>query len=464
MSRTKNILSLLFILITCSIFSQRSNTWHFGSNAGLNFNINPPAPITNGQVNGPDNTTTISDIQGNLLFYTEGQNVWNKNHTVMPNGSGLIGHNSAGQCAVIIPIPCDPNKYIIFHVTEYSSPGYLSYTIVDMTLNGGLGDVVATKKNVSLGSGWTEKLCAYYNPNGNFYWLFSHKWQSDQYVGFKIDATSIATQSVVSNIGSIHSCGSYGGVHDAMGQLTISPNGKKIVNALTCQDKYEVFDLNINTGIISNLIIIPGNGGNAWGTAFSPDSKKLYVDGLFSPSVYQYDLSIFSQTAVANSQAILYTASGGGYNFGYMELGPDSLVYIAKPSSSSLTVIQNPNVGGAGCNFSLAGPSLGIKSSTHGLSRIAYNIPKAGCTDLNEFSNTYDLIKLYPNPFKDVLEIEIASIAKNSVLEITNTLGELIYKTLLTANKLDLSFLDSGIYFFRLQSDNKTNTLKLIKN
>ncbi|MCW3076425.1 MAG: hypothetical protein JWO32_1034 [Bacteroidetes bacterium] len=464
MLSTKNILSLLFISLTSLIFSQKTNTWYFGSNAGLNFNTNPTSPLTNGQVSGPDNTTTISDSQGNLLFYTEGQNVLNKNHLVMPNGSGLIGHNSAGQCAIIIPIPCDPNKYVIFHVTEYSSPGYLNYTVVDVSLDGGLGDVVSTKKNISLGSGWTEKLCAYYNPNGNFYWLFSHKWQSDQFVGFKIDASSIATQSVVSSIGSIHNCGSYGAVHDAMGQLTISPNGKKIVNALTCQDKYELFDLNINTGIVSNLITIPGSAGNAWGSAFSPDSKKLYVDNLLNAGVYQYDLSVFTQMAVPNSQVILYTAPGGGYNFGYMELGPDSLVYIAKPGSSSLTVINNPNVIGAGSNFSLSGPSLGNKSSTHGLSRAAYNIPKSECTGFNNFSNNKNSVKLYPNPFKNFLEIEINSKTENCELEIMNTLGEIMYASPIVQNKIDLSFLSSGIYFIHLKTENRMSILKLIKD
>ncbi|MBI2721591.1 MAG: T9SS type A sorting domain-containing protein [Bacteroidetes bacterium] len=371
----KKYFTLLIILVSFIGICQKANNWHFGNSAGLNFNTATPSALLNGQTIAPDNTSSISDAAGNLLFYTNGVTVWNKNNVSMPNGNGLIGHSSAGQCAVIVPIPCSPTKYVIFHVTEYSAPGNLNYTVVDMSLNNGLGDVVTTQKNISLGTGWTEKLCAYYNPLGNFYWVFSHKWNSDQFVGFKVDTASIATQSVVSSIGSVLSCGSYGGVHDAMGQLTISPNGNKIVNALTCQDKFEVFDLNINTGVLSNSLVVSGTGGNAWGAAFSPDSKKLYVDALFGQSVLQYDLSSNNQSSVNASQNILYTASSGGYNFGYMELGPDSLVYIAKPSSYSLTVINNPNTLGSGSNFSLAEPSLGTNTSSHGLSRIAYNIP-----------------------------------------------------------------------------------------
>lgn len=368
---------ILSIICSLTLSSQQDNNWYFGNTAGLNFNNTPPTALTNGLTANVDNSSTISDLTGALLFYTDGMKVWDINHAVMPNGNGLIGHFSGGQCALIVPIPCDPNKYVIFHVTEFSSPGNLNYTVVDMTLNGGLGDVVASQKNISLGTGWTEKLCAYYNPNGNYYWVFSHKWQTDQFVAFKVDATTIATQSVTSSIGSIHNCGTFGGAHDAMGQLTISPDGTKLVNALTCQDKFELFDLDINTGMLSNFIAIPGNGGNAWGTAFSPNSQKLYTNSIFGQSVFQYDLVTYNQAAIIASKNALYTAPSTGYNFGYMELGPDNKLYIAKPNATNITVINNPNNLGPLSNFSLLGPSLFPKTSYHGLSRIAYNIPNS---------------------------------------------------------------------------------------
>lgn len=369
---------LLPIFFTLSFFivkSQRANNWYFGANAGLNFSTTPASTLSSGAANNPDNTSTISDVNGNLLFYTNGVNVWNSQHSVMPNGSGLTGHTSAGQCALIVPIPCDPNKYVIFHVTEFSNPGYLHYSVVDMALNGGLGDVVASQKNVSLGTGWTEKLCAYYDVSANRYWLVSHKWNSNQFVAFEVNSTSIATNSVVSSIGSVLNCGSYGAAHDAMGQLTISPDGTKIINALTCADKYELFDFNSSTGVVSNSISITGTGGNAWGTAFSPDSKKVYTNTIFGLSVLQYDINTYSQSAILATQYSVVTVSTSGYNFGYMELGPDNKLYIAKPSTNSISVVNNPNGAGSACNFSIAGQSLGNKSSNHGLSRIAYNIP-----------------------------------------------------------------------------------------
>jgi hypothetical protein len=384
----KKVYFIIVFLIVILSKAQRYNNWHFGYGAGLNFSTTVPTALSNGLANHPDCASSISDLNGNLLFYTDGVSVWNKNHIVMPNGSGLIGHYSAGQCAVIVPVPCNANKYVIFHVTEFSSPGYLHYSVVDMNLASGLGDLVSTQKNVSLGTGWTEKICAYYNAAGNNYWVLVHQWGNNNFVAFNVNATSIATQSVVSSIGTSHTCGSYGGAHDAMGQLTISPDGAKVINALTCQDKFELFDFNSNTGVLSNSISLTGNGGSAWGTAFSPDSKKIFTNSIFGQSIYQYDINTFNLSSIVSSQVNLYTSGIGGYNFGYMELGPDNKVYIAKPNAGYISVINNPNTLGSGSNFQLVGPGLGSNTSSWGLPRIAYKIPVSGGANVLISSNS----------------------------------------------------------------------------
>lgn len=376
------IVLCLFTLLTLVSKSQRANNWIFGVNAGLSFNTSTPNALSGGQTTGPDNTSAISDTNGNLLFYTDGVTVWNKFNSSMPNGTGLIGHVSAGQCALIVPMPCSADKYIIFHVTEFSNPGYLKYTVVDMSLNNGLGDVVSAQKNVSLGSGWTEKLCAYYEPVGNKYWVLTHKWNTDQFVAFEVNSSSIATNSVISSVGSVHNCGTYGSVHDAMGQLTISPDGTKVLNALTCQDKFELFNFNSATGQVSGLISIAGTGGSAWATAFSPDSKKIYMDAIFGTSILQYDISNYNQASILSTAFTVTNVASSGYNFGYMELGPDGKIYVAKPGASAMSVIGSPNIWGSGCNFAITGPSLGSSVSSHGTSRIAYNIPVNNVTSV----------------------------------------------------------------------------------
>lgn len=366
--------SLFFLSRIFYVGAQANATWYFGNNAGITFTTNPPSLLSNGMVINPDNVSTVSDATGNLLFYSDGSTVWNKNHQIMSNGSGLMGNFTSGQCALIVPIPCSASRYLVFSPTEFASPGYLHYSMVDLSLSNGLGMVDQTTKNTSLGSGWTEKLCAYYYAPGNYYWVLAHKWNSADFVAFKITASGISTQSVVSTVGAVHFCGQYSAAHDAMGQLTISPDGKKVANAVTCQDFFEVLDFNPATGVVSNPIVIAGQASNAWGTAFSPDSKKLYTNSIFGSNIYQYDLSIFSANAIQASGLPIGSSNAAGYSFGYMELAVDNRIYIARPNSSFLAAILLPNSSGISCTFNLNALSLGTQSSSWGLSRCAYNI------------------------------------------------------------------------------------------
>ena len=69
----------------------RTNHWYFGGQAGINFTSGTAVADTNGQLSAYAGISSISDTLGNLLMYTEGQNIWNKNHQIMPNGTGLFG-------------------------------------------------------------------------------------------------------------------------------------------------------------------------------------------------------------------------------------------------------------------------------------------------------------------------------------------------------------------------------------
>lgn len=45
----------------------------------------------------------VADKDGNLLFYTNGRFLYNRNHVIMKGGRGLHGNPSSSQSAVVIP-------------------------------------------------------------------------------------------------------------------------------------------------------------------------------------------------------------------------------------------------------------------------------------------------------------------------------------------------------------------------
>lgn len=115
-------LSSFFILIN-SYAQKEANNWFFGGNAGLSFETGSPVPIAGGQLNTEEGCTSISTSDGDLLFYSNGVYVYNKNNQQMPNGYGLHGDQSSTQSGIIVPKPGDPNIYYIFTVEDQNGDG-----------------------------------------------------------------------------------------------------------------------------------------------------------------------------------------------------------------------------------------------------------------------------------------------------------------------------------------------------
>ncbi len=88
----KNIFFILILLNFESFAQKEGNIWYFGAQAGIDFNSGSPIALTNcsPSFTAFEGVGTLSDTAGNLLFYTDGNNVFNANHVLMPNGDGLL--------------------------------------------------------------------------------------------------------------------------------------------------------------------------------------------------------------------------------------------------------------------------------------------------------------------------------------------------------------------------------------
>ncbi|MES2747560.1 MAG: T9SS type A sorting domain-containing protein [Bacteroidota bacterium] len=214
----KNTFLLLLLTIGFVGYSQGENdNWYFGRNAAINFANNPPTVLSNSNMIQLEGVSSISDANGNLLFYSNGINVWDKNHNIMPNGSGLLGHDSAEQGVVIVPFPGITNRYYLF--TSYASPllppngtqNPYNYSIIDMSLNGGNGDIITGQKNLPLnnelgnillpGASTHESMTCILSQNEAFYWLLvpvTHP--VNKLYAYKIDHTGLINTPVTSNI------------------------------------------------------------------------------------------------------------------------------------------------------------------------------------------------------------------------------------------------------------------------
>ena len=323
-----------------------ANIWYFGRNAGLDFNSGSPVAITDGRLITDEGCASISDEFGNLLFYTDGVRVFNKDHNIMKNGNYLHGHFSSTHSAIIIPKPNNVNHYYIFTVDAITSNKGLNYSEVKMNSENGLGEVIS--KNTLLLGSVTEKITGIKNSTNNTYWVVSQKWNSNEFNAYKITSRGVNTIPIKSRIGP------YIGGHDsnALGQIKFSPNGRKLAIAIYGRTNQAwLFNFNKTTGILSNPILLLDEKTDSqyYGLEFSPNSNLLYIGTYHNGSLFQFDIESGNQMEILNSRYELLPS--GSPLIGQLQLGPDSKIYIAKFQNKYLDCIANPNFYGQNCNY-----------------------------------------------------------------------------------------------------------------
>lgn len=341
----------------CNYNAKRNNIWYFGDKAGIDFNAAPVA-LTNSAMTQNEGCASIADKNGNLLFYTHGDTVWDKNHNVMPNGFGIGGALSATQSSLILEQPDNDSIYYIFTVGQANDGFY--YSVVDMSKNTGLGDVIV--KHVLLVNNATEKLTAVMHSNKRDIWILCHDFNNNSHYAYLLTPTDVK-DPVITTIGLM---GPFFSGGDA---IKVSPDGTKIASTFGHHNLVELFDFNTTSGVLSGLKTIDVNIGGysfPYGVEFSPNSNLLYITHLVLQRLSQYDITLATGPLIAASEVALsnsFNVTGAGS----LQLAPDGRIYCANRLSNDLGVINNPDVPGTGCGFVLNGFNLSGKVSLYGL-------------------------------------------------------------------------------------------------
>jgi len=342
--KKRYLIALGILCISTTNFAQHyADKWYFGNMAGLDFSGGAPTVITTSQMAAGEGSASVSDpATGELLFYTDGVSVWNANNAVMPAGSGLMGGLSSTQAALIVPKPENSNEYYIFTTDQTGGSIGLRFSVVNMLLDGGNGNVTA--KNVLLKTPVTEKITAVRQPGTPNYWLVTHGWNDDAFYAYKLTASGIDS-AVVTHTGIVHSDAV---IQNSYGQMKFNTCGDRLALAAGYLDKVELFDFDVATGIVSNPQTI-SYADHVYGIEFSPNSDLLYVSTYeASGTLLQYDLTLPSTSAMISAVQIVSTTP----DIYPLQRGPDGKIYIVKSYSQFVGVIQSPdNVGNLACNY-----------------------------------------------------------------------------------------------------------------
>lgn len=334
----------------------RANHWAFPYGNGLDFSTDPPSPTTTAVPAAGSlvmSASAISDSTGNLLFYCNGEKCWDRTHAVMPNGGTLLGEEHATQNSMFIPSPGNGDRYYVFTLDQVNGGNGLHYYIVDITFNGGLGDIVSP--GTQLDDTLTEKLCATKHANDLDYWVVAHDWGNDDFLAYHIDTFGVTNTPVVSSVGLTHG----GFVNAAKGQMKISPDGTRLALANWLTGFVELFDFDPATGQVSNPItLLNTNGSQPFGIEFSVDSRKLYyserVTGSTAGRIIQYDLDHVSTDCLLASENVVGQMDNAIQIPSNLQLGLNGSIYMSSNyfgGHDSLSVIYEPALFGVESDF-----------------------------------------------------------------------------------------------------------------
>ncbi len=353
--------------------SQRSNIWYFGSQAGIDFN-NGAIAITDGAMDAMEGCTAVSDLNGQIIFYTDGDVLFDQTHNQIDSGLGGTPNatDPSAQSVIAVAVPGDETLFYIF--TTESNDGVsgttynFSYSLFDLKENNGLGRVV--EKNVILFEKSTERITASAN------WAIIHEFGNNNFRAYPIGANGIENP-IVSSVGEDYSMNyrengrgymKLGGTN--LGLAVMENDGLTITNFL------DVFDFDAATGEVSNLrradLTADGATGSAYGIEFS--GSKIYVSltNGGSSQIMEYWID-FMDNLNLNTPIM-----APGVEVGAIQTGPDGQIYVAENGSATLGTIQPNGDTLQASTYSPSSFSLAGRNSQLGLPNFVQQAGTAG--------------------------------------------------------------------------------------
>lgn len=296
--------------------------WHFGDSIALSFASGQPLQISPTSMNTVAGCAAISDATGNLLFYTNGGGqldalgdpisngaIWNRNHTLMYDMMGTEGGQlSADQSSLILPDHATAgNYYLLTMVDSRSNDRGLSYFYIDMSLNGGLGEVTTADQRIfnptELG------LAATPISDQSGYWIVIYGENSNELVVVRLDDTGFGEPQVqvleTDEIGT---------------SIKISPDGSKIAAGNS------LFDFDNESGeVVELLTTLPERSRTTH--SFTPDSRFYYTtfsNQTLGTVVARYNVEAAN---ILNSEELIDALSETS-STGLMQIGPNGNLYF----------------------------------------------------------------------------------------------------------------------------------------
>jgi hypothetical protein len=359
--------SIPIAITSCTLDPKKLNrsNWLFGDSCSISFATGNPTinnlVLQKKTQRAFEIAVSMSDSLGNLLFYSDGVNLWDNAHNQV-NNSPIFGWNistanwdykgSSVYGFTAFEMPKQPGKYVLICIppNETNVGGQNIYCMISSIIYDSNTHSITPFQSYTHPSIYTsgvgtnrfsEDLCIVPHCNGVDYWVVARGWTSSYQNGniyaflFNQNGLNPTAAPVIS--GPFVAPTGVGGIKP-------NPAGDKLVCGSGI-GKFLLYNFNPATGVASNEVQLPASvsvNQACLTCIFSPNGQYIYLKyGTSSTTGFIQQVSV-------SSLSIIRTLSTTNPNampqaFGYMEIGPDNNIYYNTGNYSYLGKIANPN-------------------------------------------------------------------------------------------------------------------------
>lgn len=348
----------------------RSN-WLFGDYASVSFATGQPVPnnlaLVNNTIKCFENAVSMSDSAGNLLFYSNGRDLWDSNHQqvnsgnlfgwdlILPSPNGYNGTSVGGFMS--FPAPKQPGKYYLVwapsmeikqdpNQTQFGKIAWVIYDAVANTVSGFqnlTNPVINYVFNYPTSFGLSESINIVPHCNGVDYWIIARGLDlagtNGYYYSFLVNENGLTPNAAPVISGPFPPS-----LFSSTSDFKSNPAGDKIVCKTANKNIGSIYDFDASTGLLSNPTLLPSSDPNvsnvaAQGIIFSPDGQYIYSSTWQNQNV---DMISVANNSIVKTITPMFVS---GALFSYFEIGPDNIIYMWGNSSNgtALGKITNPN-------------------------------------------------------------------------------------------------------------------------
>lgn len=350
------VLFLSFILFNLSLYAQEDTQyWYFGKNAGIKFSKKVCSVKTDGKLYADEGTGTIT-LKSGAFFYSDGQNIFNRNHNKV-SGIQLNSQSSSTQGVLMLQHPDNDSILFIFTNSETYQPTCPSYYYELLILN---DTNLILRKQKLLELFGSEKITACNHKNNRDIWIVSHLYHDRTFTKYLLTNSGLVTCSPYQDIGTDYLNDISG--YPAGGQMKFSNTSNLLVSTTWAFNNVDLFKFNSETGSLSDFITLEVLVN--FGVEFSKSNQYLYVSDRRG-NLTQFCLKHWNVDSINNSRRII--TSMGGKVISSLQIAPDDRIYWSLNDSSYLASINFPDKSGDSCELNFRQIYLNGKKCAAGL-------------------------------------------------------------------------------------------------